>query len=86
MERTQTNQTPVSEEYGDSSLAVAMEVASRFGLKPQIARKILGEVFTAVRGWRDTGKLLRLKTGTLNAYASAFENPLMEEAARLLKG
>ena len=50
-----------------------------------MARKVLGEVVAAVRGWRDAGKALRLKAGTLNAYASAFENPLIEEAARLLK-
>jgi hypothetical protein len=79
------NQTPVSEEHGDSGIAVALEVASRFGLKPPMARKILGEVVAAVRGWRDAGKTLRLKAGTLNAYASAFENPVIEEAARLLK-
>ncbi len=70
----------------DSSIAVALEVAVRFGLKLPMAREILGQVFAAVRGWRDTGKALRLKAGTVNAYASAFENPLMVEAARLLKG
>jgi serine/threonine-protein kinase HipA len=85
IERARMNQTPVSEEHGDSGIAVALEVASRFGLKPPMARKILGEVVAAVRGWRDAGKALRLKAGTLNAYASAFENPLIEEATRLLK-
>jgi serine/threonine-protein kinase HipA len=85
IERAGMNQTPVSDEHGDSGIAVALEVASRLGLKPPMARKVLGEVFAAVRGWSDTGKALRLKAGTLNADASAFENPLMEEAARLLK-
>lgn len=85
MERARMNKTPVSEEHGEFGIAVALEVAARFGLKPQAARLILREVFTAVGEWRDTGKGLRLKAATLNAYASAFENPLMDEAARLLK-
>jgi serine/threonine-protein kinase HipA len=85
MERARMHKTPVSEEHGEFGIAVTLEVAARFGLKPQAARLILREVFTAVGEWRHTGKGLRLKAATLNAYASAFENPLMDEAARLLK-
>jgi hypothetical protein len=35
-------------------------------------------------GWRQTGRRLRPKAATLEAYASAFEHELMKEAKRLL--
>jgi hypothetical protein len=37
-----------------------------------------------VAGWRKTGRQLRLTANTLDAYATAFENPLMDEARRLV--
>lgn len=57
---------------------------------PEIDRARVGEtpiseVFTAVSAWRNTGRRLRFKTFTLDAYASAFEHELMDEARRLLK-
>jgi len=52
--------------------AGALAAATRFGLKTFEAKKILREVFTAVSGSRTTGKRLRLKAATLDAYASAF--------------
>jgi hypothetical protein len=61
-----------------------LEVAVRFGIKAPAAKTILREVFTAVSAWRQTGRRLRLKAATLDAYASAFEHELMEEARRLL--
>ena len=48
------------------------------------AKRIVREVFTAVSNWRKTSRQLRLKASTLAAYASAFENPLMDEAGRLI--
>ena len=41
------------------------------------------EVFVAVSGWRRTGKKLRIKSSTLDAYATAFEHPMMNEAKSL---
>lgn len=41
---------------------------------------ILREVLSAVSGWRKTGLQLRIKTATIDTYASAFEQPLMNEA------
>jgi hypothetical protein len=41
-------------------------------------------VLTVVSGWRKTGKQLRFKAATLDAYASAFEHPHMDEAIRLI--
>ena len=44
---------------------------------------ILAKVYEAVGRWRRTGVRLRMKKTTLDAYASAFENPRMDEARRL---
>jgi hypothetical protein len=57
----------------------------RFGIKGPAARSILREVFTAVAAWRRTAARLRLKRATMEAYASAFEHELMDEARRLLR-
>jgi hypothetical protein len=61
-----------------------LAAASRFGLKPAESKTILREVLTVVSGWRKTGKQLRFKAATLDAYASAFEHPHMHEAIRLI--
>jgi hypothetical protein len=59
-------------------IAGALAAATRFGLKAAESKKILREVFAAVSGWRKTGRQLRLKATTLDAYVTAFENPLMD--------
>jgi hypothetical protein len=46
---------------------------------------ILREVFNAVSAWRKAGQRLRIKAATLDAYASAFENSHMREAAHLVR-
>ena len=84
MDRSRVNKTPITEENEEPGISVALDVASRFGLKPKEAMVILGEVFAAVSAWRKTGQQLRIKAHTLDAYASAFENPQMKEASRLL--
>lgn len=85
MDRVRMHKTSIAEDPAEPSIAGALDVAPRFGLKAPEARKILREVFTAVSDWRATGKRLRLKTPTLNAYASAFEHSLMDEARQLLR-
>lgn len=84
IDRVHVSKTPISEDQEEASIAGALGVAARFGLKPAAAKAILGEVFTAISAWRDTGRMLRLKAATLDAYTSAFEHGLMEEARRLL--
>lgn len=44
------------------------------------AKAIFAEVFAAVSDWRGVGRKLRFWASTLEAYASAFEHTLMEEA------
>lgn len=84
MDRTQSPATPLSEDPGEYTLADAVQVAPRFGLKLSEAKVILHEVVTAVSRWRETGRKLRLRAATLEAYASAFEHPLRDEA-RILR-
>ncbi|MCX6896007.1 MAG: HipA domain-containing protein [Verrucomicrobia bacterium] len=84
IDRVRMSKTAITEEQQEPSLALALDAAARFGLKGTEAKKILRAVFTATSGWRKTGRQLRLKASTLDAYASAFEHPLRDEANRLL--
>jgi len=77
-------ETAIAENQEEPSIAAALAAAPRFGLNAVAAKKILREVFTGVSGWRKTARQLRLKASTLDAYASAFEHELMDEARRLL--
>lgn len=86
IDRSQTPKTPITERQEEPSVAVALAAAPRFGLRTAEAREILREVLGVVRQWRQTARRLRLPAGTLSAYASAFENALVEEADGLLKG
>lgn len=82
---SRVSKTPISEDHDEPSIAAALAVAPRFGLKSAAAKTILREVFSAVSAWHRTGRKLRLKAATLDVYASAFEHELMKEARRLLK-
>jgi serine/threonine-protein kinase HipA len=84
IERARTTQTAITEEQEEPSIDAALAAAPRFGLAAAECRRILREVFTAVSAWRNTGRKLRLKAATLEAYDSAFEHSLMDEAKRLL--
>jgi serine/threonine-protein kinase HipA len=84
IDRSRTPKTPIAEEGGDISIELALAAAARFGLKATEARKILREVVAVVSKWRAVGRRMRIKAATLDAYASAFENPIMDEAIRLV--
>lgn len=84
IDRVRVSQTPISEEHDQPGIAAALAVASRFGLNTRAATTILREVFAAVSAWRRTGRRLRVPAATLDAYASAFEHELMDEARGLL--
>jgi serine/threonine-protein kinase HipA len=84
IDRVPMSKTPISEERQEASIDGALAVAGRFGIEGAVAKRILREVFAAVAGWRQTARKLRLKGGTMEAYASAFEHDLMDEARKLL--
>jgi serine/threonine-protein kinase HipA len=84
MDRTRTTKTAITEDQAEPTIAGALAAAGRFGLKAAESNRILREVFAAVSGWRKTGRQLRLKASTLDANASAFEHPLMDETRGLI--
>ena len=85
LDRARVNKMPISEENEEPSIDRALAVAPRFGIKAPEANKILSEVFAAISPWRKIGRKLGLKASTLDAYPSAFENGLLDEAQRLLR-
>ena len=85
IDRTSTPKTPIAEFGGEPSVEAAFAAAVRFGLKPADAKSIVREVFSAVARWREVGRQLRIKASTLDAYTTAFENPLADEARRLTR-
>jgi serine/threonine-protein kinase HipA len=84
MDRARMTRTSITEEAEAPTIAAALAAAPRFGLDAVEAKRILKEVYSAASAWRKTGRRLRIRAGTLDAYASAFEQPLMEEAGRLV--
>jgi serine/threonine-protein kinase HipA len=84
MDRVRTSKTAISEDQAEPTVAGVLAVADRFGLKAPESKRILREVFTAVSNWRPAGRRLQLKATTLDAYASAFEHPLMDETRHLI--
>ena len=84
IDRAHAPKTPISEEAEELTVAAAFAVGPRFGIETTTANGILRDVFAAVTDWRKTGRWLGLKAQTLDAYATAFQHPLMDEARHLL--
>ena len=84
MDRVRMSKTAITEDQEEPTIASALAAAPRFGLKATEAKKNLREVFTAVSGWRKTGRQLHLKASILDNYATAFEHPLINETRSLI--
>ena len=84
VDRARVTKTAITERQEEPSIQGAMAASSRFGIKAAESKKILREVVNAVSGWQKTGRKLRQKSATLEAYASAFEHPLLAEARQLI--
>lgn len=85
VDRARVNKMPMSEEGEEPSIEGAIALAPRFGLKATDVKTILRDVVNTTTAWKKTGTKLRLKTSTLAAYESAFENDRSVEAHRLLR-
>lgn len=83
MDRARAPITAITEDQDEPAIAGALDAAPRFGVRAAEANSILREVVAAVSDWRATGRRLRIKAMTLDAYATAFEHPLMEEARKV---
>jgi serine/threonine-protein kinase HipA len=83
IDRGQTPKTAITEDQDIPTIEAALAAAPRFGLKPLEANAILREVLAAVLDWRKTARQLRMRASTRDAYATAFEHPLVDEAQHL---
>jgi len=63
--------TWISEEGPEADLGLARRAAPYFALKDDQAEAIIGEVSTALQGWRNTAHRLGMSTGDIACYASA---------------
>jgi serine/threonine-protein kinase HipA len=84
LERRHAPHTPISEDGGEPTIAAAISASPRFGLESADCKAIVAQVYAAVADWRNAGRRLQIKAATLDAYSTAFEHPLMDEARRLL--
>lgn len=82
IDRSHTIKTAISENQEPPTIEAALAAAPRFGLRGAEARAIVREILAAVANWRKAARRLHMKSGAIKAYATAFENPLTEEAAR----
>lgn len=82
IERAQIPKTAISEDQPPPTIEAALQAAPRFGLKTTTANAIVADVHAAIADWRKTAKKLRLPARTLETYTTAFDHPLMQEAAR----
>ncbi|HEV7590467.1 MAG TPA: HipA domain-containing protein, partial [Longimicrobium sp.] len=57
-----------------ASLALALDVAGHFGMAADAARKVVAEVFAAVRGWRKEAARFGIGTAEIERMATAFEH------------
>jgi serine/threonine-protein kinase HipA len=83
IDRAQTPKTAITEDQESPSMEAALAAAARFGLRAAEARSIVREVVAAVGDWRESARQLGIRAGTLEAYSTAFENPLIDEARHL---
>ncbi|CAN7469486.1 type II toxin-antitoxin system HipA family toxin [Trinickia sp. LjRoot230] len=77
----------LTEEYGPAnSIAAAFETAPYFRLSETRAAHILGQAYRAVKDWKCVAQSasIGMTTDDLDAFAPAFENRQMAEAAALL--
>ena len=66
-----------------ASLELALEVADHFGVSKTSAKRVVSEVNSAVRGWREVAGSFGLGKGEVERMASAFEHSDAELAASL---
>lgn len=84
IDRSDINKMPIAEDGEGPSIASALEAAPRFRLKPDQAKEILREIFLVVSRWEETATRLRLGSKTLETYSTAFVQPMLSEAKRIV--
>ncbi len=84
-ERVRELKTWISEEAGpEATVDALLSVIAYFRIPMERARKILGQVESAVSGWRDEGHSLGMTNRELEQFADAFEHPERQAARRII--
>jgi serine/threonine-protein kinase HipA len=82
-ERARELKTWISEETGpDASIDALLSVTAYFGIKPERASAILGNVADALVKWRQTGRAIGMSDQELDQFSEAFEHPELDAALR----
>lgn len=79
-EQVHESTTPISEAGTPATVTGALSVANSFGLTVADARDRIQTITAAVSTWKQTAAKLGLASKQVNAYASAFEHPVIDEA------
>lgn len=64
--------TWISEEGPDASLEIARGAAKYFAVKDSYAEEIISDVMSVVSGWRKIANEIRMSSGDIETYSSAF--------------
>ena len=72
VDRGRMNKVPLAEDVFEPSIAGALQIADRFGLKLALAKAILREVQGVVCTWRATARHLGISPLAQAAYETAF--------------
>lgn len=67
----------------EARLDVALEVAPLFRLNQEAARRVVGEVAAAIRGWRALAAVFECAASEIKRMERAFEHPDAEAARRM---
>lgn len=73
----------IDEDDATASLETALEVAALFGIKPERARALAGEIGAVTSGWKNVAKSLGLTTPQVDRMDSAFEHDDLRLALKL---
>jgi serine/threonine-protein kinase HipA len=71
----------IDKEDATASLPLAFEVAAKFGLKTEEAKRIAGEVGRVVKLWREAAASKGISSKEINRMESAFEHEDLRLAA-----
>ena len=84
-DRVRELKTWISDEEGpEASIAALMGVSTYFGLSRARAAVVLGDVESAVAGWREEAVLLGMTDADIDSFADAFEHHERAVAQRLM--
>ncbi|MGH8159737.1 MAG: hypothetical protein ACREPQ_16590 [Rhodanobacter sp.] len=77
--------TWISEDTGPAaSIDALLSVTAYFGIEPELASEMLGNVVAAVANWRQTGRTIGMSEQELDQFSEAFEHPELDAARQAM--